>query len=134
MPLKRSQLKVDYFLRGYLDCALFTTDENPPYGQDYVESGRAAEMYSALPAEFIEQAKADCLRFQQANGALLESAFEYDGEIAGHSFWYSRNGHGTGFFDRDDEYPDGVADKLQDAAEAFGEHNLDLEPEETTHE
>jgi hypothetical protein len=46
--VKRSDC-TDPFLRGYLDAALFTTDENPPGGCDYVECGRADEMFPALP-------------------------------------------------------------------------------------
>lgn len=125
--MKRSQLKVDHFLRGYLDCALFNTDENPPGGQDYVESGRASDMYGALPEDFIEQAKADCLKFQQENSALLERAG--DAEQNGQDFWYSRNGHGVGFRDRG--YPDEIGDGLHEAAKKFGEAYLELEPEKT---
>ena len=128
--MKRSQLKVDHFLRGYLDCALFTTDDNPPSGCDYVTSGRASEMYAALPAEFIEQAKADCLKFQQENEALLERAG--DAEQNGNDFWYDRNGHGVGFWDRG--YPDEVGDALTKAAQRFGEVYLELEPTEATHD
>jgi hypothetical protein len=123
--MKRSQLKVDHFLRGYLDCALFTTDENPPSGMDYVESGRADCMYARLPEDFIEQAKADCLKFQQDNARLLEQAG--DSEQNGNDFWHSRNGHGVGFWDRG--YPDEIGDGLHEAAKEFGEVWLGLEPE-----
>jgi hypothetical protein len=43
-------------------------------------------------------------------------------EQAGHDFWLSRNGHGTGFWDRDSSYyGDHVRDWLQRKAEQFGE-------------
>lgn len=110
----------DPFLQGYLDAALFTTDENPPSGCDYVESGRAAEMYPSLPDYFIEQARKDCAAFTVANAELLNRAG--DPWQNGSDFWYTRNGHGVGFWDRG--YPDDVAEPLTDAAHKFGEAYL----------
>jgi hypothetical protein len=105
------------FLRGYLDAALFTTDETPPSGEDYIESGRAAEMFPKLPHYFIQQAEKDCAAFQAANADLLAKAG--DDWQNGADFWYTRNGHGVGFWDRG--YPDEVADPLSDAARKCGE-------------
>ncbi len=105
------------FLRGYLETALFTTDPNPPSGVDYVSSGRAAELLPNLPESFVAKAKADCERFQIENHALLMQAG--DEWRNGSDFWYTRNGHGVGFWDRD--YPDHVADPLTEAAQKFGE-------------
>lgn len=82
------------FLRGYCDAALFTTDEHVPGGCDYVECGRADEMFPNLPDDW-------------QNGT---------------DFWYTRNHHGVGFWDRD--YPDEVADPLTEAAQKFGQHDL----------
>jgi hypothetical protein len=107
----------DDFLRGYLDAALFTTDESPPSGCDYVESGRADEMFPMLPDYFIDQAIKDCAKFQADNAALLSQAG--DDWQNGADFWYTRCGHGVGFWDRG--YPDEVADPLTDAAHKFGE-------------
>jgi hypothetical protein len=61
-----------------------------------------------------------CRSFQEANAELLAKAG--DEEQNGRDFWFSRNGHGVGFFDRG--YPDEIGDALQDAARAFGEHDL----------
>lgn len=109
----------DPFLRGYLDA----TDETPPSGADYIESGRAHEMFPNLPQYFIDQAKADCARFESENTALLEKAGDFWQN--GADFWYTRNGHGVGFWDRG--YPNEVADPLSDAARKFGEHYLCLD-------
>ena len=117
--MKRSEC-TDPFLRGYLDAALFTTDETPPSGADYVESGRAHEMFPRLPEYFIEQAKADCARFEKENEDLLKQAGDFWQN--GTDFWYTRNRHGVGFWDRG--YPDEIADPLSDAARKFGEHDL----------
>jgi hypothetical protein len=117
--MNRNECK-DLFLRGYLDAALFTTDETPPSGCDYVEAGRSDEMFPRLPEYFIEKAKADCARFEKENAALLEKAGDYWQN--GADFWYTRNGHGVGFLDRG--YPDDIAEPLTDAAHKFGEHDL----------
>lgn len=50
--------------------------------------------------------------------AAVESV-GYSRERLGHDFWLSRNGHGAGFFDRD-ELPKALRDALQSAAEACG--------------
>lgn len=105
------------FLRGYLETALFTTDPNPPSGQDYVASGRAVELFPALDAELVRKSEIDCAQFQQENHALLTQAG--DEWQNGSDFWYTRNGHGVGFWDRG--YPDHVADPLTEAAHKFGE-------------
>ena len=113
----------DPFLRGYLDAALFTTDPHPPGGSDYVECGRSDEMFPRLSAEFIERAKADCAKFETENADALANAGSF--EQNGMDFWYTRNGLGVGFWDRD--YLDSVADPLTDAAHKFGEcHDLDV--------
>lgn len=116
----KTRSNLDSFLRGYCDAALFTTDSNPPSGQDYVESGRADEMFPSLPAYFLEKAQKDCEKFQAENSALLEQAG--DSWQNGTDFWYTRNRHGVGFWDRG--YPDDVADALTDAAHKYGEHYL----------
>lgn len=113
--MKRNEC--DPFLRGYLDAALFTTDAHSPSGCDYVECGRADEMFPKLPDYFIEQARKDCAKFQAENGALLAQAG--DDSQNGADFWYTRNGHGVGFWDRG--YADEIADPLTEACEKFGE-------------
>jgi hypothetical protein len=116
--MKRTE--ASYFLRGYIDAALFTTDPEPPSGCDYVESGRADELWPKLPQWWITEAEVDCAKFEKQNEALLSQAG--DSCQNGSDFWYSRNGHGVGFWDRG--YPDEIGDGLHEAAEAFGERYL----------
>jgi hypothetical protein len=108
------------FLRGYVEAALFTTDAYPPSGCDYAECGRADELAPELPAWWILEADVACRSFQEANAELLAKAGDDDQN--GRDFWFSRNGHGVGFWDRG--YPDEIGDALQDAAKIFGEHYL----------
>lgn len=121
--MKRSEC-TDPFLRGYIDAALFTTDPEPPGGMDYVECGRADDMWPSLDPAWLEWAKADCRKFEIENEELLSQAG--DAWQNGSDLWYTRNRHGVGFWDRD--YDGNVATGLTKAAHAMGEHYLDLEP------
>src|SRR5690348_2131647 len=94
---KLTRKQCDSFLLGYLDAALFTTDQNPPSGCDYIESGRAEELFPMLPNWFIEQARKDCAKFTVENCELLNQAG--DPWRNGSDFWYTRNRHGVGFWD-----------------------------------
>ena len=79
----------DDFLKGYLEAIEFTLDE------EY-----------ARPAEFspdaITAAKSDCDDFWQLAADHLAAAYAtgYTEEQAGIDFWFTRNGHGTGYWDR----------------------------------
>lgn len=74
----------------------------------------------SLPDWFIEQAQKDCAKFQAENAELLTKAG--DDWQNGSDFWYTRNGHGVGFWDRG--YPDDVADPLTEACKKYGEAYL----------
>lgn len=112
----------DPFLRGYLEAALFTTDPHPPSGCDYAECGRASELVEKLSPEFIDQARTDCAQFEADNADLLEQAGDF--EQNGRDFWYTRNGHGVGFWDRG--YDANIGAALSAAARKFGEvYDLD---------
>lgn len=124
--MKPSEL--DEFTLGYVLAALWTTDPSPGQG-DYTETGLS--LVDSIPSYWMEQAIADCERFQAENAELLEQA--EDDSRNGHDFWLTRNGHGTGFWDRG--YPDEIGDALTVAAHAFGEAYLDweeLEQDETS--
>lgn len=117
---------LDSFTRGYVLAALWTSDPSPGQG-DYTETG-----LSLIPRvcwTWMEQAIAECGRFQSENAVLLEQAG--DDSRNGHDFWLTRNRHGAGFWDRG--YPDEIGDALTKACAAFGEAYLDwefdLEPE-----
>lgn len=116
------------FLTGYLDCAAFCN----------VVTDRPSDRLSAdeLPADFRAQAERECAAFLDAHADDLASYCEEVGdwhggpdsrgrttytamECAGHDLAYSRNGHGTGYWDR------GLGDLgtcLANAARAMGEH------------
>jgi hypothetical protein len=68
---------------------------------------------AAFPEKAEELAAADLLE--------LAYARDYTEEQAGRDFWFTRQGHGTGFWDRDELEPEELGDKLSDRAKRFGE-------------
>jgi len=88
----------------------------------------------------LETAIAECEEFQREAADLLAQAYnhvipahtfgdgtlpnshtpahDYDEAAAGRDFWYTRNGHGVGFWDRD--LPGDLGEKLSDIARKFG--------------
>lgn len=110
---------LDSFTQGYIE-ALFFTDEE----QLCEESGRempsvAIDMatmesrfvggnspgFGDLAPEALARIIADCAAFQTANRALIDEAISrdgYDAKRAGTDFWFTRNGHGCGYWDREE--------------------------------
>lgn len=89
----------DDFTRAYLVCALWASldDNDNPLDTDYD--------IDDIEQESLRLMIKDCRLFQQENKELLKLAYEYnnqqyDGSMAGHDFWLTRNGHGAGFWDR----------------------------------
>jgi hypothetical protein len=84
-----------------------------------------------IASETLSQMVTDCDRFQHYNEDLLSIYYQTVRRVddppatsyAGHDFWLSRNGHGAGFFDRDN-VPEDTRDKLQDAAKLFSDVGL----------
>lgn len=113
---------LDAFTQGYIE-ALFFTSECPQVGteefrtaehQSYMEAGRADGVlpcdvgFGDLSPEALQSIIADCQAFQEANSALLDLAYarDYDAAQAGRDYWFTRNGHGVGFWERKQLEPD----------------------------
>lgn len=106
------------FLAQYIETALWSSidDESDDSGGVPLDATYGA---SDLAPELLATMAADCAKFQADNAANLE---DLDDGQCGHDLWLTRNGHGTGFWDRG--YPEPQATELTDAAEAFGEFHL----------
>ena len=80
--------KEELFIQAYLEALDFTetgdTDQ-PPHGTE-------------VDVFYLREATIDCLSFYQRIACYLS-----DDEIveAGRDFWFTRNGHGVGFWDGD---------------------------------
>ena len=100
--------KMNNFCRSYAETALWSSHDNAdesggePLDKNYGEHDIALSSYKAM--------KRDCAKFWKANKRALEMFAKHrrhqahEGSAyahAGHDFWLSANGHGTGFWDRD---------------------------------
>lgn len=119
-------LPSDPLLRGYLIAALFATDPCAPGGVEYSESGRVEELLPRVPKTFLDEAERDCETFKARNERDLFEAVTEHGrswEACGGDLWFSRVGHGLGFWGRD---LGDLGDRLHESASALGEHYLEL--------
>lgn len=110
-----------------------------------VHEGRSKDIpgdygFSDLAPETLARIIEDCERFQRCAAPLLEQvyghsfparvigdgtlpnshrpAWNYDATAAGRDLWFTRNGHGVGFWDRG---LGEVGDRLSDGARAMGQ-------------
>lgn len=111
------------FEQGYIEAAFFTetgTGDDP-------ELEHAT--FGELATDAIEYAKADCGAFlasPYSNKWSVKDALhsisehvDYDMTQAGRDFWYTRNGHGVGYWDRPQLTPD-ISERISDIACKFG--------------
>ena len=95
-------------LTGYLECALWTEED---------ELGTSANIESDIDIDSKIDAYKDIKVFLEKAGSLIKSS-ELDSEQVGHDLWLTRNGHGSGFWDR------GLGDigkELSNIARSMGE-------------
>jgi len=117
MPLGQQQTwqALDEFTQGYWEAAFFT-DEVPGL------------TFADVSKEAYDRALSDCLGFQTENVALLDRAYacdDYGPTQAGRDFWFTRNGHGVGFWDRETLGPLGnelskACERAEDGLYAIG--------------
>jgi hypothetical protein len=108
---------LDAFTQGYVEALFFTSQ-----GDD----GEAFEQgFSDLAPVILLRIISDCAAFrrgeqwQQWLDHAADADIHAEDEAAGRDFWYTRNGHGCGFWDGD--WPEPYATALTDAAKSFGE-------------
>lgn len=101
------------FVGGYIETIYFTETGD----------GEQPSSEAIMDADDIESAKLDCAGFIAAAGPMLTEALSREGYSlarAGGDFWYTRNGHGVGFWDRDELEAGGLGDALSVVAKAMG--------------
>lgn len=109
---------LDAFTKGYLDAMFFTIDE------DLNQCTLADLSDETMSAIFL-----DCERFKRDNAETLAAAIETcirafavnEGD-AGIDFWFTRNGHGSGFWAG--YWPEPYATQLDEAAKNYGSVDL----------
>lgn len=103
---------LDTFAQGYAEAMFFTNSGTGDDGD--MEDATVAD----LAPETVARIKADCAKFQADNAALLAEAYTrgYDETQAGRDYWFTRNGHGVGFWDRKELDADGLGNRLSAVA------------------
>lgn len=132
------------FVLGFIE-AMFFTESSPAFDsgewfgeecQAAIDAGQADGTlpsdvgYTDIHPDSLAAIRKDCEEWQAANAGLLAEAYsrDYDAMQAGRDYWFTRNGHGVGFWDRDELDSDGLGDKLTKACRYqelnpwFGDH------------
>lgn len=108
------------FILGYIEAMLFAETATDSDGEE-IENLAGYELSAAAR----DEAQQACARFLDWHGAKVNLAIagsdDYDHTQAGRDLWFTRQGHGVGFWDRDLGL---VGDDLSNAARAFGSQSL----------
>ena len=122
-PLTRADL--DEFTLAYIEAALWASnDDSDESGGQPLDANYTID---DIDPDTLAEMAADCRAFQEENAADLA---QYDhpewtpAELGGHDFYLTRNGHGCGFWDRDDCLPKEEGERLTAASERWGEYYL----------
>lgn len=125
-----TDIDLDDFVRGYVECGLFCSsiseDDDRSLSDEYSVDDIDTDDLAAI--------RADLASWAQTNGtdlgAYCDAVGDWSGptdslghsrysaaERAGHDLWYSRGGHGVGFWAREDEgIPKALGERLHAAA------------------
>lgn len=101
---------IDDILKAYLECALWTEEEN-----DDLESKTIYDITEKSKKEAIEQIEWFVDSAGEALNNIEDSSIGYD-------LWLTRNGHGAGFFDKN--YDKDIIDFLLFLCDELGEAYL----------
>lgn len=99
-------IDLNKMVHSYLHAALWTSELDSNYDIEEIDH------------DSISKAVADCKKFIEMGGPLLDGLNASD---VGHDFWLSRNGFGSGFYDRN---LGEIGDKLHMLAKNFKEKNV----------
>lgn len=90
---------LDDLAKGYVEAMFFTNGDTGDE-REYLLNEWGVER---LTKTSVANIAADCAAFRQKAGRLLTLAADcagYDESRAGNDFWFTRQGHGVGFWDR----------------------------------
>lgn len=108
------------FVQQYIETGLWA-DSYPEAMSDYANGDIKLEAHS------LRCAIIDCLAFLGKYGCHLDGDAMH--EQAAHDFYLTRNGHGTGFWDRDENTygSSWIRDQMDKFAQGFGVHDLEID-------
>lgn len=120
---KHPYYALDDFAKGYVEAMFFTNGDTGDE-REYLLNELGVER---LTRAAVKRIAADCRAFLShimPDGCFVQQwinrAENYDMEQAGRDFWFTRQGHGVGFWDRE-ELRGELGAGLTAAAEAQGE-------------
>lgn len=105
------------FIQGYMNCALYASTDDDG---DHLDAKYDVDDFSA---EARGKSEIDCIVFFTENEQDLYDAWrerDFSFHSAGHDFWLRRNGHGAGFWDRDN-LKGGLGERFTNACKRFGQ-------------
>jgi hypothetical protein len=106
---------LEEFFDGYVEAAFFSIDDgSDESGGEPLDANYTPE---DLSEETLDDMVADCKKFLDRAGDLLEQEPTKEMNKAGADFWFARNGHGIDF---SDHWPQEIADPLSKLAHKFG--------------
>ena len=106
------------FAQGYVE-ALFFTNGDTGDADDEDKLNRLGT--ARLTAKALHSIRATCAAFERTHADLLTAAYEHPGygpRDAGCDLWFTRQGHGAGYWDRG--FPRPLSDALTEAAKTLG--------------
>lgn len=103
------------FELGYVEAALWSTSDDD---DEALERNFSIE---DIAPDTLQEMRDDCTSFMKININDLE---ELQPERAGALFWFSRNEHGTGFWDEDSISSDAAKARLDKCSDEFGPVDL----------
>lgn len=104
----------DKMKNAYLECAYWTEVE------------KCENDDPEFTDLFVSHAWQSCHNFCYAVKALEIDYTQFDPNQLGHDLWLTRNGHGTGFWDRPELYGEANSKIFSALAKAQGEHYSDF--------
>jgi hypothetical protein len=111
----------DAFVDAYITAALWSsTDNSTPSGGEPLDANYSSD--DLVPETRLKMVS-DCLDFL-VTAYKIPGFEDLDLSQCGHDFWLTRNGHGTGFWDRD---LGRIGEVLTKLSHRYGECNLWVE-------
>ena len=113
---------MEKFIEGYVECLLWigTNERGEPLDDLFDVDDIAPEAMREIETDcgaFMHDNAADLERYADERDCPMGQAMDH----AGHDFALTRNGHGTGFWDRG---MGALGDRLSDASKAWGSQDL----------
>ena len=114
-----TDIDIEAVVQAYAEAALFTgMDESDDNGGEPLDQNYSVE---DITEESLENMHKDVREFVRENRETIESALsnphypKLDESQLGHDYWMTRNGHGVGFWETPEDWPEVEGQALYEA-------------------